>query len=296
MKKNRGFPKNSVFGKAALDLKEKSGPITAFPQACSGTNRGLKRALFFWGIFFTCLALGYAQDAQSIVRSSRDRITADTVSSRSRMVITAKDGAVSERVLDQYSKDGPRGSRTIIVFQRPPSVANTRFLTMENPGNPDDRWIFLPALGKVRRIAASEGSGNFMGTDFSYDDISSASRDAELDTHTLLREESLNGRTCYVIESTPKDKSYQYSKMVQWIDKASLISYKIELYDRRGTLVKQVEILDVKEVQGRLSPVVTRMTTIAAGTSTTITTILKYDDPIPEGVFTTGYLETGRPR
>ncbi|MFP3090915.1 outer membrane lipoprotein-sorting protein [Treponema sp. TIM-1] len=257
----------------------------------------MKKSMFFWGIFFAGLVLGYAQDAQSIVRASRDRITADTVSSRSRMVITAKDGSTSERVLDQYSKDGPRGDRTIIVFQRPPSVANTRFLTMENPGNPDDRWIFLPALGKVRRIAASEGSGNFMGTDFSYDDISSASRDVELDTHTLLREESLNGHLCHVIESVPKDKSYQYSKMVQWIDKSSRISYRIDLYDRRGTLVKQVEILEVKEVQGRLSPVVTRMTTVTAGSSTTITMdILKYDDPIPEGVFTTSYLETGRPR
>ncbi|MDR0590198.1 MAG: outer membrane lipoprotein-sorting protein [Spirochaetaceae bacterium] len=257
----------------------------------------MKKKVFFWGLFFAGLALMYAQDAQSIVHSSRNRITADTVSSRSRMVITAKDGTTSERVLDQYSKDGPRGNRTIIAFQRPSSVANTRFLTMENPGSPDDRWIFLPALGKVRRIAASEGSGSFMGTDFSYDDISSTSRDAELDTHTLLREEDFNGQVCYVIESVPKDRSYQYSKMVQWIGKSTLISYRIDLYDRRGTLVKQVEILDVKELQGRLTPVATRMNTIAAGTSTTITMdILKYDDPVPEGVFTTSYLETGRPR
>jgi outer membrane lipoprotein-sorting protein len=257
----------------------------------------MKKSLFFFGIFFMGLAAAYSQDAQSIVRASRDRITADTVSSRSRMVITAKDGSTSERGLDQYAKDGPRGSRTVVIFKRPASVANTRFLTMENPGNPDDRWIFLPALGKVRRIAASEGSGSFMGTDFSYDDISSASRDAELDTHTLLREETLNGHGCYVIESIPKDTSYQYSKMVQWIDKDSLLSWRIDLYDRRGTLIKQVETLDVKEVQGRLSPMETRMTTIAAGSSTTITIeILKYDDPIPEGVFTTSYLETGRPR
>lgn len=257
----------------------------------------MKRILFLLGIFLTGLAAASAQDALSIVRASRDRITADTVSSRSRMVMSARDGAASERVLDQYSKDGPQGQRTLVVFQRPASVANTRFLTMENPGKDDDRWIFLPALGKVRRIAASEGSGSFMGTDFSYDDISSADRDAELDTHILLREESLNGRVCSVIESTPKDKSYQYSKMVQWIDTASRIAYKIALYDRRGTLVKELEILDTKEIQGRLSPTVSRMTTIAAGSSTTITVdILKYDDPIPEGVFTTAYLETGRPR
>jgi outer membrane lipoprotein-sorting protein len=257
-----------------------------------------KKAAFF--LIFSLIAgtALSAQDAAAIVAASRNRIKADTVSTRARMVITAKDGSTTERLIDQYSKDGPKGNdRTIIVFQRPPSVAGTRFLTIENPGAADDRWIFLPSLGKVRRIAASEGGGSFMGTDFSYDDISSTSRDADLDVHTLLREENLNGKSCYVIESRPKDSSYQYSKMVQWIDKEADINYKLELYDKRNTLVKVVEMLDIKDVQGRLTPMRTSMTTFAAGTSTTIyADILKYDDPIPEGVFTTNYLETGRAR
>jgi outer membrane lipoprotein-sorting protein len=243
------------------------------------------------------LPLGAQENASAIVRSSRDRIKADTVSTRSRMVIRAKDGSTTERLIDQYSKDGPRGGRTIIVFQQPAGVRNTRFLTMENSGGADDRWIFLPSLGKVRRIAASEGSGNFMGTDMSYDDISSAKRAVEKDDHTLLREEALNGKACFVVESKSRDASFQYSRMVSWIEKESRVSSKIELYDRKNTLVKVLEILEVKDIQGRLSPTVTRMSTLAAGTSTTITVeILKYDDPIPEGVFTTSYLETGRPR
>jgi hypothetical protein len=212
------------------------------------------------------------------------------------MVIASRSGAASERIIDQYEKDGPKGGRTIIVFQSPKAVAGTRFLTMDNPGGPADRWIFLPELNKTRRIAASEGGGSFMGTDMSYDDISSAKRDVGLDTHTLLREEILNGNPCYVIESVPKDRSYQYSKMIQWINKANQVNHKVELYDRRGNLAKVLEILSLKEVQGRLSAAATRMTTVGAGTSTTIyADILKYDDPIPEGVFTTGYLETGRP-
>ena len=252
-------------------------------------------------IFFTLLAGAalalYAQDAEAIVRSSRDRIKADTVSTRSRMVIQAKGGSTTERLIDQYSKDSPKGKRAVIVFQKPETVAGTRFLTMENESGADDRWIFLPALGKVRRVAASEGSGSFVGTDFSYDDISSASRSAGLDAHTLLREEELDGVVCYVIQSTPKDNSYQYSKMIQWIAKDTKIIMKIELYDKKNTLVKVAEMSGLKEVQGRLTPTVTKMTTIAAGTSTTIfMDIIKYDDPIPDSVFTTAYLETGRTR
>jgi outer membrane lipoprotein-sorting protein len=252
-------------------------------------------------VLFALLAGGvitlYAQDAEIIVRSSRDRIKADTVSTRSRMVIRAKDGSTSDRLIDQYSKDGPKGSRTVIVFQRPETVAGTRFLTMENQGGADDRWIFLPGIGKVRRLAASEGSGSFMGTDFSYDDISSASRGASLDAHTLLREENLNGSPCYVIQSVPKDSSYQYSKMILWITKDTNITVKIELYDKRNTLIKVAEMSGLKDVQGRLTVTETKITTLASGTSTTIfMDIVKYDDPIPESVFTTAYLETGRVR
>jgi len=248
-------------------------------------------SIFLLGALFTI----HAQDANSIVKASRNRIKADTVSIRSKMVIQAKDGSTTERVIDNYSKDGPNGARNVIVFQKPESVAGSRFLTMENKKGPDDRWIFLPNLAKVRRIASSEGSGSFMGTDFSYDDISATSRGAELDTHSLLREENFGGSPCYVIQSVPKDGSFQYSKMVQWITKDTSMIMKIECYDKKNTLVKTVEMSGVKTIQERLTVTVTKMTTHAAGTSTTIINeIVKYNDPIPEGVFTTAYLETGK--
>ena len=245
-----------------------------------------------------CATLLSAQDANSIVNSAKNRVKSDTISSRSRMVITAKNGSTSERVLDQYSKDGPNGGRTVIVFQRPANVAGTRFLTMDTAAGNTDQWIFLPELGKVRRIAASESGGSFMGTDFSYDDISSVDREAALDTHTLLREEALNGNACHVIQSVPKDSSsYQYSKTISWIDKESYLIYKTEMYNRRGELVKTMEMSNFKDIQGRLTPMQTKISTVAAGTSTTIyMEIMKYDDPIPEAVFTTAYLETGRAR
>ena len=257
----------------------------------------MRKFLFIVLVFFLAGTSAFAQDAQLIVERSRSRIKADTVSTRSKMILTAKNGTVSERTIDQYSKKDSRGiNRAVIVFQDPASVKGTRFLTIENPGKDNDQWIFLPSLGKVRRIASSEGSGSFMGSDFSYDDISSVDRKADLDNHKILREEKLRDRDCYVIESIPKDTGYQYSKMIQWIDKENYVTHKVELYDRRGNQVKLLEILELREVQGRLAIMITKMTTLAAGTSTSLNVgILKYDDPIPEGVFTTNYLETGRP-
>jgi hypothetical protein len=257
----------------------------------------VKRAVFFTVSLIAGASFLRAQDAASIMKAARDRNDADTTSTRSRMVITAKDGSTSERVIDQYSKDGPNGSRMLIVFQRPASVAGARFLTMDNASGGEDRWIFLPSLGKIRRVAASEGGGNFMGTDFSYDDISSLDRKIDMDTHTLLREETLNEKPCYVIQSVPKDSGYQYSKTITWIDKVQSLIYKSEMYNRRNELTKVMEMSGYKDVQGRLTPAQTKVSTLSAGTSTTIyMDIIKYDDPIPEGVFTTAYLETGRAR
>jgi outer membrane lipoprotein-sorting protein len=240
----------------------------------------------------------YAQDAAAIVEASKNSVTADTVSTRSRMVITAKNGSTTEREIDQYAKDNAQGyDRTVIIFRTPASVAGTRFLTMERESGNDDRWIYLPSLGKVRRVAASESGGSFMGTDFSYDDMSLTSRKTEEDTHTLLREETLDGKACYVIESKSKDPGYPYSKTVRWIDKDTKKLYKVDLSNQKGVLVKQLEMSGFKMIQGRLTQTHTKISTLAAGTSTTIfTDIIKYDDPIPEGVFTTAYLETGRAR
>ena len=242
------------------------------------------------------VAWAQSQSAEDIVRASRDRIKASTVSSRSRMVITAKDGSTTERVVDQYSTGSGPTAKTVIVFQKPAGVAGTRFLTVANPGGLDDRWIFLPALGKVRRVSASEGSASFMGTDLSYDDLSSMNRAADADSHAILRDDVLAGTDCWVIESRPRDTAYQYSRMLSWISKASFMALRIELYDRKGELAKVMELLKAEDRQGRLTPLATRMSTVRTGTSTTIyVDIIKYDDPIPASVFTTKFLETGRP-
>jgi hypothetical protein len=239
-----------------------------------------------------------AQSAVAIMEQAKNLRSAQTMSTRSRMVITAKDGSTTERVIDQYAKDDARGNaRTVIIFQSPATVRGTRFLTMDNASGKSDQWIFLPAIGKVRRIAASESGGNFMGTDFSYDDMSMMDRDTSLDTHTILREEPLNGAVCYVIQSVPLGDDYQYSKTVSWIDKANCHVYKSELYNKRGTLLKMMEMSGYTTVQGHDTPAETKVSTVAAGTSTTIyMDIIMYDNPIPEGVFSTAYLETGRPR
>jgi outer membrane lipoprotein-sorting protein len=249
-----------------------------------------------------CAGAVFAQDAASIMQAAKDRIQSVTMSSRSRMVITARNGSTTERVIDQYSKDGADGyARSVIVFQSPATVRGTRFLTMDNASGKSDQWIFLPGIGKVRRIASSESGGNFMGTDFSYDDMSMMSRDSGDDTHSILHEETITvdsqSAACYVIQSLPNDSDFMYSKTVSWVDESNYRLYKVELYNKRGTVEKTMEMSSFRDVQGYDTAAQTKVSTLSTGTSTTLfQDIIKYDDPIPEGVFTTAYLETGRVR
>jgi outer membrane lipoprotein-sorting protein len=248
-------------------------------------------------LLLTCSFLATAQDAAAIMKAARSRNESSSMGTRDRMVVTSKNGSAKEMVIDQYSRDGPNGSRTMIVFNSPAGQKGTRFLSIENRSGNTDQWIFLPSLGKSRRIASSESGGSFMGTDFSYDDMSLMNREADDDRHIIVVEETLNGAACYVIQSIPKESNYQYSKTISWVDKANSRIYKAELYDKKGALVKLLEMSDYRDVQGRDTPKSTRISTVAAGTSTTIyMDRIEYDMNIPEGVFTTSYLETGRAR
>jgi hypothetical protein len=211
------------------------------------------------------------------------------------MTIVPTRGARQEREFLQYSKDGPNGSRVVLAIQRPARVADTRFLTMENPGKPNDQWVCLSGQNRARRLEGAAGGQSFVNSDFSYDDLAAQERNVDMDSHTLLREDTLNGKACYVIESVPKDSSYQYGKMVLWIDKGNSVTYKIELFDKRGNQVKLYEVLELREIQGRLSPWNVKMTTLRNNNYTTIELVeLQYDVDVPDAIFSTGFLETGK--
>ncbi|MDR3238868.1 MAG: outer membrane lipoprotein-sorting protein [Clostridiales bacterium] len=255
----------------------------------------MKRIVLSMVLLFACAFLATAQDAASIMKAARKGNESGSMGTRDRMVVMSKNGTTKEMVIDQFSKDGPNGSRIMIVFNSPAGQKGTRFLSMENGSGATDQWIFLPSLGKSRRIASSESGGSFMGTDFSYDDMSLLDREAGDDRHSIVREETLGGAVCYVIQSIPNAGDYQYSKTVSWVDKTSNRIYKTELYDKKGALVKLLEMSDYQDVQGRDTSKSVKISTIAAGTSTTIyMDRIEYDMKIPDGVFSTAYLETGR--
>ncbi|MGL1892456.1 MAG: outer membrane lipoprotein-sorting protein [Spirochaetaceae bacterium] len=187
------------------------------------------------------------------------------------LLITESNGSVKDRVVEMWSLTGSNDlNRQMMVFRAPASVKNTRFLVKENETG-DDKWIYMPALGKVRRIAASDGDSAFMGTEFTYDDMSGG--DIDDDKHTLLREEKLDGYNCYVVESIPKDMSdTQYSRRVQWIvkDDDILMPIKVELYNKKNTLNKILTISKLENINGFWIPSSTKMENLISKRSSEI--------------------------
>jgi len=150
------------------------------------------------------------------------------------------------RKIKQFSKDFGKEEKSIMFFMSPADVKNTSFMnwSYDDASKDDDQWIYLPALKKVKRISSDSKDDYFMGSDFTYDDL--GDRHPNEDTHKLLREETIDGKQCYVIESIPKDKDYMYSKTITWVIKDIWIGLKKEFYDEDGDLLK---VLTVKKYE-----------------------------------------------
>lgn len=164
-------------------------------------------------------------------------------------------------------------SAVLTRFAQPADIKGTGFLQLENRAADDDIWVYLPALGKIRRLAANNKRDSFFGTDFAYGDILLPA--VAKYQHALLRNEAVDGSDCYVIESKPRDAKtrddFGYSRRVTWVDARSFVERKVEYYDLAGRLLKTQTTFDVKQVdagKGRWLPMRRQMVNHQTGHTT----------------------------
>jgi hypothetical protein len=263
----------------------------------------LTKTLFAAAAALTLTASAFAIDGRTAVKMALDVKDPDFNHSIVQMDLIEKNGVTAEsRQVEEFGRSKNNLSSVVMIFRSPASVKDTRFLQIENGGGKDDdKWIYLPSLRTTRRIASSEGNKAFMGTDATYDDMST--RDVDEDTHEMIDENAAkNGYTCYQVKSTPKDAANsQYQYRVQWIDKKTNVPVYAEMYDKKGTLVK---VLTVEKLEAKTgedgkntynTPMSTLLTNVQTGHSTRL--IIKQlilDKPLPDRVFTQSFLNTGK--
>ena len=142
------------------------------------------------------------------------------------------------RTLEQ-SNDG---DKSLLIFDNPGDVKGTAFLSFTHKVDPDDQWLYLPSLKRVKRISQSNQSGPFVGSEFAYEDLSS--QEVEKYTYKYLRDESFDGRDHFVVEADPVNPKSGYSRQVIWFGKAHYRVWKIDFYDRRGSHLKTLTVSD----------------------------------------------------
>lgn len=233
---------------------------------------------------------------REIIQQVKDRPDGDTRYSIMTMKLVNKRGSIRERKIESYSMDIGKDKKTIMFFLYPGDVKGTGFLTWDYDeiGKDDDKWLYLPAMKKTRRISgASAKKDYFMGTDFTYDDM--GSRNVDEDNHKLLREEIIDRHKCWVVESLSKDSRDICFRKITWIRQDCLIALKVEYYDKMQKLHRKLILSEIKKIDGFWIAFNMHMTNVQTNHQTIITTKQpQFNISIDESLFTVSKLEKGR--
>ncbi|MGB5260048.1 MAG: outer membrane lipoprotein-sorting protein [Gammaproteobacteria bacterium] len=163
-----------------------------------------------------------------------------------KMILKNKQGQESVREIRSKTLEVEGdGDKSLVIFDEPRDVAGTALLSFTHKQGPDDQWLYLPALKRVKRIASDNKSGPFMGSEFAYEDITS--QEVEKYTYKYLHDETLDGLEVFVFERYPEDKKSGYTRQVIWLDKEHYKERKIEYYDRKESLLKTLTFNDYQQ-------------------------------------------------
>jgi outer membrane lipoprotein-sorting protein len=195
---------------------------------------------------------GPAEDKGLEIANEADRRDEGFGDSRSNMVMILRNkrGQESKRELEIRTLEVKGdGDKSLTVFHTPRDVRGTALLTFSHGVEPDEQWLYLPALRRVKRIASNNKSGPFMGSEFAYEDLSS--QEVEKYTYKYLKDDKVDGVDCFLIEQYPVSKDSGYTKLQTWIDKDEYRMRKIDFYDRKGARLKTLTPGDYKQYLGK---------------------------------------------
>lgn len=213
------------------------------------------------------------------------------------MVLKNALGAESRRVLEQSTLELPDesvGDKNLIVFLSPADIEGTALLSYSKILDPDDQWLYLPALKRVKRISSNNKSGPFVGSEFAFEDITG--QELKKYEYTWLREEACGDLTCDVVERRPLYKDSGYIRQIAWVDQTYYQARKIEYYDRKNSLLKTQLSEDYKLYDGKYWRAhVLRMENHQTGKSTALFfKKYEFDLGLSDGDFVRGALEHQR--
>lgn len=239
--------------------------------------------------------------ARSIMRKVNDRDDGDNETADLEMILIDKRGNKRIRKIHSFRKDKGKDTLTIMFFQEPADVKGTGFLTYDYdaPGKDDDQWLYLPALRKSKRIASSDKSGSFMGSDFNYFDLTKP--DLEDYDFKLVKEEEVDGHKTWRIESTPRTREIAeetgYSKGVAWVRQDNYVVVRGVRWVQNSSRMKFMQVKKLEKIEGIWVATELQMVT-REGNATVHATVLRFSNiqfnqKLDDNLFTVRTLEKG---
>jgi hypothetical protein len=271
---------------------------------------------------YLLLCLGIAIISSTGVSTAQPRLTADEIARRvqdrdtgrdsraeMRMKLFDRHGRIRERAMTIVSlrgrdnpgaaKAAPDGDRLLIRFSYPNDIRGTGFLVWEHPKADDERFLFLPSLGRVRRIAGSEAQESFVGSDFTYEDIGGR----EFDDYTYALEsenaswtgEDGAAHPAWRLESRRKDTKAEFPRVVSLVLKDSFLVVQADIHNRRDEKHKVYSVRRIQQVQGIWTVFDSLMTNGPDKTKTELTMEkIAYNVGLKEDAFSRRELESGK--
>ena len=168
------------------------------------------------------------------------------------MILENRHGQVSRRRLRIQTLEVPDegdGDKSLAVFDQPRDIKGTALLSFAHILRPDDQWLFLPTLKRVKRISSTNRSGPFVGSEFAYEDMTA--QELKKYTYKWLRDAPCGTLTCFVVERRPRYSKSGYTRLVTWYDTAEYRIWRVDYYDRKNALLKTLTLSDYRQYLGR---------------------------------------------
>ena len=233
-------------------------------------------------LFLSVVSVGYAADPVQILQEVEDSLNAPIDREATlKMQLIDKAGNTKNRELTILQK-GPE--KRLIRFNAPADVKGVGFLVLED----DLMYLYMPAFAKVRRIASHVKNENFMGTDFTYDDMSQSDY---VENYTPVLKDETDQH--YILDLTPKPESeIEYSKLIMWANKQTMLPDTVEFYDRSNRLLKTMIQTETKQIDGYWTPQHIEMTDVQDQHKTIMELVnVKHNQGVSDKKFTQRYLK-----
>lgn len=255
----------------------------------------MRKQKLLFSLFVLILAgagAAWALTAQEVLQKVEDRYIGNTSKAQVQMDIVDKSGNVRERkmVISRRKADASNKDN-FIHFVAPPDIRNTTYLVNEK-NRERQKWIYLSAFKKTRKIVAEDYGLAFVSSDFTYENMDEIRADDYVASD--LKEEKLNGVDVYTFTAVKKDQNTSYSKLLMKVCKNTFVILYTDMYDKKepDKIVKVMTAENLETIQNIVTPMKVTMKDLSKGTHTVLTTAkIAYDLPLPEEEFSQRNME-----